>query len=112
MIKPINDEALTKWVGHIDSDVVKDMAQIAPMLATLGYDPNANPPNYGKADALILTKMEELKSNKEVWDKKQKEINTIREEIRKSLVNVLKKTDKNEDYNDEPKVMVNQSDKR
>lgn len=30
------------------------MAVIAPMLAKLGYDPYANPPNYGKPDPKIL----------------------------------------------------------
>jgi len=36
VIKPINIEALSKWVGKIPSDVVKDMANIAPMLSILG----------------------------------------------------------------------------
>lgn len=31
--------------GHIPGDVVRDMAQTVPRLA--GYDPYANPPNYG-----------------------------------------------------------------
>ncbi|XP_048412489.1 protein-tyrosine sulfotransferase 2-like isoform X1 [Stegostoma tigrinum] len=54
VIKPVNLEALTKWVGHIPNSVVEDMARIAPMLAKLGYDPNANPPNYGNPDALVV----------------------------------------------------------
>jgi len=29
------------------------MDHIAPMLRRLGYDPNANPPNYGEADLKI-----------------------------------------------------------
>lgn len=37
-----------KWVGKIPPDVVKDMADIAPMLSRLGYDPQANPPDYTK----------------------------------------------------------------
>lgn len=36
VIKPINMEALSKWVGAIPKDVVKDMALIAPMLEYLG----------------------------------------------------------------------------
>ncbi|VDM67094.1 unnamed protein product, partial [Strongylus vulgaris] len=47
VVKPINVDALSKWVGYIPEDVVKDMDEIAPMLRQLGYDPNANPPNYG-----------------------------------------------------------------
>jgi protein-tyrosine sulfotransferase len=53
VIKPVNLEALTKWVGHIPDDVVKEMANIAPMLSTLGYDPYDNNPKYGSADALV-----------------------------------------------------------
>lgn len=53
VIKPVNMEALTKWVGNIPEDVVRDMADIAPMLSVLGYDPYANPPNYGKPDAVV-----------------------------------------------------------
>jgi protein-tyrosine sulfotransferase len=53
VIKPVNLEALTKWVGHIPEDVVQDMANIAPMLSVLGYDPYANPPKYGDADAVV-----------------------------------------------------------
>lgn len=54
VIKPVNMGALSKWVGKIPPDVLQDMAVIAPMLAKLGYDPYANPPNYGKPDPKIL----------------------------------------------------------
>lgn len=53
VIKPVNLEALSKWVNHIPEDVVRDMADIAPMLSVLGYDPYANPPDYGKADSWV-----------------------------------------------------------
>lgn len=46
-------EALTKWVGNIPEDVVRDMADIAPMLSVLGYDPYANPPVYGAPDRVV-----------------------------------------------------------
>ena len=36
VIKPVNLEALSKWVGHIPDDVLEDMASIAPMLAHFG----------------------------------------------------------------------------
>ena len=39
-----------RWVGSIPDDVVADMAEIAPMLAHFGYDPEGNPPNYGECD--------------------------------------------------------------
>ncbi|XP_010827156.1 PREDICTED: protein-tyrosine sulfotransferase 2 [Bison bison bison] len=54
VIKPVNLEALSKWTGHIPGDVLRDMAQIAPMLARLGYDPYANPPNYGNPDPIVI----------------------------------------------------------
>ncbi|NXO25901.1 TPST1 sulfotransferase, partial [Cisticola juncidis] len=54
VIKPVNVEALSKWVGKIPADVLQDMPVIAPMLAKLGYDPYANPPNYGKPDQKVL----------------------------------------------------------
>lgn len=53
VIKPVNLDALSKWVGHIPEDVVSDMAKIAPMLSVLNYDPFANPPDYGKPDAWV-----------------------------------------------------------
>ena len=82
VIKPINLEALSKWVGQIPEDVVKDMASIAPMLETLGYDPNANPPNYGKPDAFVVDKMKDLEENKLLWQKKELEMLKQRESIR------------------------------
>ncbi|KAJ1092759.1 hypothetical protein NDU88_005869 [Pleurodeles waltl] len=54
VIKPVNLEALSKWVGHLPNDVVQDMPQIAPMLVRLGYDPLANPPSYGNPDPLVV----------------------------------------------------------
>lgn len=53
VIKPVNLEALTKWVGNIPQDVLTDMADIAPMLSVLGYDPYDNTPKYGNADAIV-----------------------------------------------------------
>ena len=38
VIKPVNLDALSKWVGHIPDDVVEDMASIAPMLAHFGEE--------------------------------------------------------------------------
>lgn len=52
VMKPVNTDALSKWVGHIPPDVVSDMAEIAPMLARLGYDPHANPPDYTRAEPM------------------------------------------------------------
>ncbi|KAK6016590.1 hypothetical protein OSTOST_17924 [Ostertagia ostertagi] len=72
VIKPLNTDALSKWVGAIPKDVVKEMEAIAPMLRQLGYDPNANPPNYGIPDELVAKKTEDLHKNGEEWYKKAK----------------------------------------
>ncbi|XP_072909606.1 protein-tyrosine sulfotransferase 1-like isoform X1 [Hemitrygon akajei] len=65
VIKPVNIEALTKWVGKIPHEVVREMPVIAPMLAKLGYDPYANPPNYGKPDPAVIenTKRASIKAD-------------------------------------------------
>lgn len=69
MVKPVNLEALSKWVGEIPDDVVEDMANIAPMLEKMGYDPNGNPPNYGTPDKEVVKNTNEIKENNEVWEK-------------------------------------------
>ncbi|XP_063082078.1 protein-tyrosine sulfotransferase 2 isoform X3 [Cavia porcellus] len=63
VIKPVNLEALSKWTGHIPGDVMRDMAQIAPMLARLGYDPYANPPNYGNPDPFVINNTRRISAN-------------------------------------------------
>ncbi|XP_017549239.1 protein-tyrosine sulfotransferase 2 [Pygocentrus nattereri] len=60
VIKPVNLEALTRWVGHIPADVLKDMENIAPMLSRLGYDPSANPPDYGQPDPEVINNTEKV----------------------------------------------------
>lgn len=86
VIKPINIEALSKWVGHIPPDVVKNMHKIAPMLAVFGYDPFANPPDYGKPDTFVQNKMKEIEQNKDEWTAKEKEMMLMRESIRNNLL--------------------------
>lgn len=46
VVKPVNREALDKWVGQLPADVRADVPELAPMLSVLGYDPWANPPKY------------------------------------------------------------------
>ncbi|KAK3587297.1 hypothetical protein CHS0354_034451 [Potamilus streckersoni] len=74
IIKPVNLEALSKWVGKIPKDVVKDMASIAPMLKTLGYDPNANPPDYGKPDPRVANNTLHIQQNLEYWKQREDKI--------------------------------------
>ncbi|XP_022101128.1 protein-tyrosine sulfotransferase 1-like [Acanthaster planci] len=63
VVKPVNLEALTKWVGHIPKDVMDNIEKIAPMLAKLGYDPRANPPNYGTPDRRVLENEDKIREN-------------------------------------------------
>lgn len=70
VIQPVNLEALSKWVGKMPKDVVQDMHKIAPMLSVLGYDPQANPPNYGKPDAMVAQNTQDIQNNREYWRKK------------------------------------------
>ncbi|VDO94132.1 unnamed protein product [Heligmosomoides polygyrus] len=70
VVKPVNLDALSKWVGAIPKDVIDEMDEVAPMLRQLGYDPHANPPNYGKPDELVEKKTDEVHRNSEQWYKK------------------------------------------
>lgn len=74
VVKPVNLDALTKWVGQMPQDVVEDMANIAPMLATLGYDPYGNPPNYGQADAVVANNTWRIKREQDIWKHKADEV--------------------------------------
>uniref|UniRef100_A0A182K396 Protein-tyrosine sulfotransferase n=1 Tax=Anopheles christyi TaxID=43041 RepID=A0A182K396_9DIPT len=74
VIKPVNLEALSKWVGKIPSDVIRDMADIAPMLSVLGYDPYSNPPDYGKPDSYVQENTYKVRSNPQMWEHRAKEL--------------------------------------
>lgn len=74
VIKPVNLEALTKWVGNIPDDVVRDMADIAPMLSVLGYDPYANPPAYGSPDAFVADNTKRIRANVQLWENRAKDL--------------------------------------
>ncbi|CAF1180608.1 unnamed protein product [Adineta ricciae] len=72
VIKPINLEALTKWFGHVPSDVREELDVLAPMLKRLGYDTKSDTPSYGTADPLVLANMEKMKENADFWKQKVK----------------------------------------
>lgn len=74
VIKPVNIEALAKWVGQIPDDVIQEMHSIAPMLLTLGYDPHANPPNYGKPDPEVADNTLHIRNNHDFWRQREKDI--------------------------------------
>uniref|UniRef100_A0A914N630 Protein-tyrosine sulfotransferase n=1 Tax=Meloidogyne incognita TaxID=6306 RepID=A0A914N630_MELIC len=83
VIKPVNLDALSKWVGKIPEDVVNQMDEIAPMLKVLGYDPNANPPNYGKADDFVRIKTEQIHKDEQKWYDKARELVIDPEKLQK-----------------------------
>ena len=70
VVKPVNLDALSKWVGHMPEDVIADMAEIAPMLEKMGYDPNQNPPNYGKPDTDVVKNTNDILEHNAEWEKK------------------------------------------
>ncbi|CAG5122927.1 unnamed protein product, partial [Candidula unifasciata] len=74
VIKPVNIEALSKWVGSIPDDVVKDMDTIAPMLRMLGYDPMANPPKYGQPDPNVADNTFHIKENADFWKERERDV--------------------------------------
>ncbi|XP_046688251.1 LOW QUALITY PROTEIN: protein-tyrosine sulfotransferase 1-like, partial [Homalodisca vitripennis] len=74
IIKPINTEPLDKWVGFYPQDVVDDMDKIAPMLLKLGYDPKANPPNYGVPDGFVLHNTKLVLQQITFWKQKAKQL--------------------------------------
>ena len=46
--------SLVRPSREISQEVVLEMAAIAPMLETLGYDPNDNQPNYEKVPLIYF----------------------------------------------------------
>jgi len=80
VVKPVNLDALSKWVGHIPEDVIADMADIAPMLKKFGYDTTwseSNPPNYGTPDKVVVKNTNEVMKDKDEWEKKGEEVKKL-----------------------------------
>lgn len=103
VIKPVNVDALSKWVDQIPEDVVRDMAEVAPMLSVLGYDPYANPPDYGKPDSYVQENTYKVHANPEMWEHKVKELLNRDDEHppkRNNLNNNNNKINNNEDEDD------------
>ncbi|CAH1802280.1 unnamed protein product [Owenia fusiformis] len=71
VIKPVNLDALTKWVDFIPEDVRRDTRMIAPMLERLGYDVDHFPPVYGEAEKQVLDNTNSIKEKAEYWHKKE-----------------------------------------
>ena len=50
------------------------MNAIVPMLAKLGYDPNAYPPHYGDASQFVSDNTHDIKKNEDYWRKRTRAI--------------------------------------
>jgi len=74
IIKPINVDALTSWVGFYDQELLDDMDAVAPMLRKFGYDPDDPNPVYGVPDGEVLKNTNNLHANKNFWENKAKEL--------------------------------------
>ena len=77
VIKPVNIEALSKWVGHFPDDVIADMANIAPMLSSLGYNPSANPPKYGEADQVVMKNTKDIREHDQDWNEIAEKVRSL-----------------------------------
>ncbi len=47
------------------------------MLSHFGYDPNANPPVYGKADEEVLKNTNDVMINKSKWEEKGEQLKKL-----------------------------------
>ena len=74
IIKPINVDALTSWVGFYEDDLLDDMDSIAPMLSKLGYDPWDTKPSYGVPDSEVMDNTNDVHKNKLAWKKRAEKL--------------------------------------
>ncbi|XP_055339750.1 protein-tyrosine sulfotransferase 2-like [Paramacrobiotus metropolitanus] len=91
VIKPINIDALGKWVGSIPQDVLDDMANLAPMLQRLGYDPYTNEANYGTPDGFVLNNTHLVHTQQNHWLEKAKSVVAPDSEAGKMLLELAAK---------------------
>lgn len=73
VIKPIHASSLTDWVGTFSEELQRKMPDVAPMLQQLGYDPRANPPNYGQPDKIVVENTKNITKNAKLWQQKAQE---------------------------------------
>jgi len=74
IIKPINIDALTSWVGFYPEDVLEEMDELAPMLQKFGYDPSENDPNYGVPDGQVVNNTNIVHQHQQEWENKAKKL--------------------------------------
>ena len=94
VVHPVNMAALTEWVGTFPRRLLPRMAHIAPMLATLGYDPLKNPPNYGQPDQEVANNTKNLREREDYWSRRK---DLLLEEMRKPTEGESTSTDPEDD---------------
>lgn len=112
VIKPINLDALNSWVGKIPEEVLDNLIYIAPMLKILGYDPYANPPDYGKVNHFVASNMRSIEHQHEDWKLKSAEIINKRSKLREKINQLSKEySNKDQDVKDLTDEYLLQKDK-
>ena len=91
VIKPVNVDALGKWIGNIPQDVLDDMATLAPMLQRLGYDPYSNSANYGTPDGSVINNTKTIHAQQDLWLEKGKKVVAPDSEAGKMLIELAAK---------------------
>ncbi|GAV03062.1 hypothetical protein RvY_13544 [Ramazzottius varieornatus] len=91
VIKPVNVDALGKWVGSIPQDVLNDMATLAPMLQRLGYDPYSTSANYGTPDGSVINNTKSIHAQQDLWLEKGKKVVAPDSEAARMLIELAAK---------------------
>lgn len=86
VVKPLNLDALSKWVETFPKDVLAELDEIAPMLRKLGYDPTMNPQSYGTPDEFVAKKTEDMHNNSAEWYLKAIEVVNDPGRVEKPLI--------------------------
>ncbi|KAL7677966.1 hypothetical protein ACOME3_004195 [Neoechinorhynchus agilis] len=60
----------TSWVKNIPESVKDKVDEIAPIMRKLGYDTVNYPPNYGKADALVVNNTLAIAEDWKKWEER------------------------------------------
>ncbi|CAK9291920.1 unnamed protein product [Gordionus sp. m RMFG-2023] len=71
VIRPINTEALYRWMDSFPLEIFNQAKEIAPMLITLNYSTEGFP-YYGEPDTLVIKNNQRIQSHHDVYDEKIK----------------------------------------
>ena len=63
------------WRTSVSSNRVNNPTNT--WLSTLGYDPDANPPNYGKADKIVVENTNDIKEHDRDWNEIAEKVKSL-----------------------------------